>query len=275
MAWKVPPRYAKIPPSFHQGFTKLPPRPHLVPPAFSKFRGVWLSGAGLPKGSVQRSTKVAPRFHQGFTRAPPSSPSFVVFLVPWQTRLGLPKVPQKVPPRFHQVGQAPPRCSKFRCVSGSLHGHVLGCKRFVLGCQKVLGKVHQGSPTFRQVCRKVAQVSRKGSVEGSPIISLHLPPSSFNSFSHFPPTLALGPSAIVKVSGQNCFRALYGGSLEQAALGQVPPRFQQRRSHQGLSSFVVYVSVGPIGLGLPKGSILIKKVLWKDHQGFTKLWKFR
>ena len=67
--------------------------------------------------------------------------------------------------------------------------------------------------------------------------------------------IALGSSAIVKVSGQNCLRTLYG-SLGQIHLGvpkgsaegstkvpfrfqqgftKVPPRFHQARSHQGFS----------------------------------------
>jgi len=60
--------------------------------------------------------------------------------------------------------------------------------------------------------------------------------------------IALGSSAIVKVSGQNCFRTLYG-SLGQMGLGllkgpalcstKVPPRF-----HQGCASFVISRSSG-------------------------------
>ena len=95
--------------------------------------------------------------------------------------------------------------------------------RSVLRCQKVLRKV---PPSFRQgFCTKVLQGPcgadpfrfRKGSAEGSPITSLHLSPSSFNSFSHFSPTgLALGPSAIVKVLGQND-TVVFWGSLQQMA----------------------------------------------------------
>ena len=76
-----------------------------------------------------------------------------------------------------------------------------------------------------------------------------------NSFSQT--AIALGSSAIVKVSGQNCFRTLYGslghiglGLLKGPAEGstkvlqilcstKVPPRF-----HQGCASFVISRSSG-------------------------------
>ena len=54
-----------------------------------------------------------------------------------------------------------------------------------------------------------------------------------------PTAIALGSSAIVKLSGQNCFRTLYG-SLGQIRLGppkgsggQVPPRFSKFRGVSG------------------------------------------
>ena len=54
---------------------------------------------------------------------------------------------------------------------------------------------------------------------------------------HFSPTaIALGPSAIVKVSGQNCFWTLHG-SLGQIRLGL--PKGVSPRFHQVSSSFVV------------------------------------
>ena len=104
-----------------------------------------------------------------------------------------------------------------------------------------------------------------------------------------PTAIALGSSAIVKLSGQNCFRTLYG-SLGQIRLGppkgsggQVPPRFHQRsrsfvaslllrgrsvlrcqkvppkvspRSHQGCGSFADLSGLlGEVRFGAPKGSV--------------------
>ena len=79
----------------------------------------------------------------------------------------------EVPPRFHQgSANVLARLRKFRYLSG------------------LLGQIRLGPP--------------KGSVEGSPITSLHLSPSSSALVLHFSPTAsALGPLAIVTVLGQN------------------------------------------------------------------------
>ena len=94
--------------------------------------------------------------------------------------------------------------------------------------------------------------------------------NNFGVFSHSSPTaIALGSSAIVKVSGQNCFRALYG-SLGQIRLGvlgrqkvprKVPPRFRQGSTkvspNQGCAGFMIsLVFWGRSVLGC-------QKVLWK------------
>ena len=90
---------------------------------------------------------------------------------------------------------------------------------------------------------------------------------SSKSFS--PTAIALGSSAIVKVSGQNCFRTL-DGSLGQVRVGlpkgsaegstKAPPKFHQCSTklpasfHQGSPSLVVSGFLGQICLGLAKGS---------------------
>ena len=59
--------------------------------------------------------------------------------------------------------------------------------------------------------------------------------TSLANSSCFSTAIALGSSAIVKVSGQNCFGTLYG-SLSQIYLGKVPPRFSTQvpaRVHHG------------------------------------------
>ena len=83
---------------------------------------------------------------------------------------------------------------------------------------------------------------------------------------------SFGVFSIVKVSGQNCFRTLYG-SLGQIGLGppkgsaegstKVPPRFHQ---------WCLWFS-GQIRLGLPKGSVLKGSVEGSPrfHQGFTEV----
>ena len=97
---------------------------------------------------------------------------------------------------------------------------------------------------------------------------------------HSPTAIALGSSAIVKVSGRNCFRTLYG-SLGQISLGlpkgsaggstKVPPSFHcgsskgAARIHQGPSSFVVSVVLWS------KSVVRSYKVPWKVHQGFTEV----
>ena len=97
---------------------------------------------------------------------------------------------------------------------------------------------------------------------------------------HSPTAIALGSSAIVKVSGRNCFRTLYG-SLGQIRLGlpkgsaegstKVPPCFHcgsskgAARIHQGPSGFVVSVVLWN------KSVVRSYKVPWKVHQGFTKV----
>ena len=170
-----------------------------------------------------------------------------------QIRLGPPEGSAegsaKVPPRFQQgCTKVPPKFSKFPGVSD-----LLG--QFVLGCQKVLWKVpprfYQGSakvsPRFHQGFTKVVQVSwslwssgadpfwgAKRFVEGSPITSLNLSPSSstlfciflnsvsFETFSHSKGlgakwhVWALRLSAIVKVLGQND-TFVFLASLQQLA----------------------------------------------------------
>ena len=82
--------------------------------------------------------------------------------------------------------------------------------RSVLGCQKVPPWFHQGSakvsPRLHRGFTEVSpRLTPKGCVEGSPITSLNLSPSSSTLFCIFSPTaLALGSSAIlvVKVLGQ-------------------------------------------------------------------------
>ena len=80
-------------------------------------------------------------------------------------------------------------------------------------------KVSQRLRKFRFSSGLLGQIRfgvRKGSVEGAPIPSLILSPSSFlTSFLHFSSTeLALGSSAIVKVLGQNDM-FVFLGSLQQ------------------------------------------------------------
>ena len=104
--------------------------------------------------------------------------------------------------------------------------------------------------------------------------------SCLKSMCHSPTAIALGSSAIVKVSGRNCFRTLYG-SLGQIRLGlpkgsaegstKVPPSFHcgsskgAARIHQGPSSFVVSVVLWS------KSVVRSYKVPWKVHQGFTEV----
>ena len=174
---KVP---RKVPPRFRQGSTN-------VPPSFSKFRcfsdSLGQIRLGLPKGSAEGSTKLLQvSLCLWFSGADPS-------WLPKGSAEGSTKVPRKVPPSF----------SKFRCVSGSLQQIRLGLpkgsaegstkvpQRFhqgsanllqvswslvlwggsVLGCQKVLWKVHQGftevPPRFHQGCTKVVPKSHQGS----------------------------------------------------------------------------------------------------------------
>ena len=91
-------------------------------------------------------------------------------------------------------------------------------------------------------------------------------------FCFSPTAIALGYSAIVKVSGQNCFWTLYG-SLGQIHLGlpngsaegstEVPLRLHQGSSkgaprfHQGSSSFMVFPVFGG------RSVLGCQKVLWK------------
>ena len=89
--------------------------------------------------------------------------------------------------------------------------------------------------------------------------------------------MALGSSAIVKVSGQNSFWALYG-SLRQICLGL--PKGSAEGSTKVSTSFVVsrvlwgrsVLGCPEVHLGLPKGSVEgSNKVSPRFHQGFTKL----
>ena len=85
---------------------------------------------------------------------------------------------------------------------------------------------------------------------------------------HYSPTaITLGSAAIVKVSGQNCFRTVYG-SLGQTwaakrfhrGSAKVPPRF-----HQGCASFVMSLAFwGRSVLGC-------QKVLWKVPPRFQQV----
>ena len=97
------------------------------------------------------------------------------------------------------------------------------------------------------------------------------PKSHFLAFSLT--ATALGPSGIVKVSGQNCFRTLWFSGADpskgcQKVLRKVPLRF-----HQGSTNFCgVSACLGQIRLGLPKGSMEgSAKVSLRCHQGFTKV----
>ena len=58
---KVP---TKVPPRFHQGFTK-------NPPSFSEFHGVSRSVLGLPRGSSWAAKRFCGRFHRGSTKVSP------------------------------------------------------------------------------------------------------------------------------------------------------------------------------------------------------------
>ena len=92
-----------------------------------------------------------------------------------------------------------------------------------------------------------------------------------------PTAIALGSSAILKVSGQNSFRTLHG-SLGQIRLGlpkgsavgstKVPPSFSKFRCNSG--------SLGQTRFGLPKGSAegstkVPRKVPPRFHQGSAKV----
>ena len=97
--------------------------------------------------------------------------------------------------------------------------------------------------------------------------------SKVTFFSRFSPTvIALGPSAIVKVSGQNCSPTLYG-SLGQIRLGlpkgsvlkgsvEVSPRFSQGSPPQVSPRFP---QVSPLSLWSADGRSVLgrQKVLWK------------
>ena len=102
--------------------------------------------------------------------------------------------------------------------------------------------------------------------------------------SFFSTAIALGSSAIVKVSGQNCFRTLYG-SLGQIRLGlpkrsaesstKVPPRFHQGSTKLPQVSWCLWFSGADsslgcqeVHLGLPKGSV---EGFLRFHQGFAKV----
>ena len=140
--------------------------------------------------------------------------------------LGCSKVPRKVPPRFHRGStKVPPRLRKFRYLSGLLGQIVLGCQkvprkvpaRVHQGSTKVLqvswclwfsradpfwaakrfrlkrfcGRFTKVPPRFHRGSTKVSprQIRfgvPKGSVEGSPITSLNLCPSSSTLFCMFP-----------------------------------------------------------------------------------------
>ena len=155
---------------FHQSPAKVPP----------KFCGLWFSGADpswLPQGLSWAAKRLRGRFHQSPAKVPPkfcglwfsgADPSWAA------TRLvlGCQNVPWKVPPSFHGgCTDVSRKLRKFRDLSG------------------LLGR----SLSFP-----------KDPAQGSPITSLHLSLSSFNSFLHFSPTvLALGSSAIANVLGQN------------------------------------------------------------------------
>ena len=86
---------------------------------------------------------------------------------------------------------------------------------------------------------------------------------------HSPTAMALGSSAIVKVSGKNCFRTLYG-SVGQIRLGQLKgsaegstkilPRF-----HQGCTSFVVSL------VFWASSSWAAKRFYGRFHQGCTEV----
>ena len=124
---------------------------------------------------------------------------------------GCQKVARKVPPKSCQGS---PQVLWSLVLWGR---SVLAATRLVLGCQNVPWKV---PPSFHGGCTDVSRKLRKfrdlsgllgrslsfpkDPAQGSPITSLHLSLSSFNSFLHFSPTvLALGSSAIANVLGQN------------------------------------------------------------------------
>ena len=89
---------------------------------------------------------------------------------------------------------------------------------------------------------------------------------------YFPIAIALGSSAIVKVSGQNCFWTLYG-SLGQIRLGlpkgsaegstKVPPRFHQGSTKILQVSWCLWFSGSP--------SWAVKRFRGRFHRGFTKV----
>ena len=167
--------------------------------------------------------KVPPRFHQRSTKIPPrfqrGSPSFVVsLLLRGRSFLGCQKVPRKVPPRFHQRStKIPPR---FQRGSPSFVVSLLLWGRSVLGCQKVPRKV---PPRFHEGCASfvISLVSWGRSLLfpkrlcGGFRDHFFTFVSQFLQFFHFSPTvLALGPSAIAKVLGQND-TFVFWGSLQQ------------------------------------------------------------
>ena len=202
-----------LPKGCAEGSTKVLPR---FPPSFvvsgslGQIRlGCHKACLGLPKGCAEGSTKVLPRF----------PPSFVVSGSLGQIPLGLPQglswAAKRLRGRFHQSpAKVPP---KFCGLWFSGADPSWAATRLVLGCQNVPWKV---PPSFHGGCTDVSRKLRKfrdlsgllgrslsfpkDPAQGSPITSLHLSLSSFNSFLHFSPTvLALGSSAIANVLGQN------------------------------------------------------------------------
>ena len=128
---------------------------------------LWQIRLGLLKGSAEGSTKVAPKFHQGPTKVPArvhqGSSSFMVSLV----LSGAAK-------RF--------RLKRF-------------CGRFNMQGSTKVSPVSPRLRKFRDLCGLLGQIRfgvPKGSVEGSPITSLNLSPSSSTLLAFFPNSVSFG-----------------------------------------------------------------------------------
>ena len=103
--------------------------------------------------------------------------------------------------------------------------------------------------------------------------------TSLANSSCFSTAIALGSSAIVQVSGRNCFGTLYG-SLSQIYLGKVPPRFSTQvsaRVHHGstralqVSSCLWFSALDPFWVA--KRFSLNRFCGRKVHQGSSRLFQ--
>ena len=165
--------------------------------------------------------KVPPRFHRGSTKVSPRLRKFRYLSgLLGQIVLGAEKVPRKAPPRFRQgstkvsarVHQGSTKvlqvswCLWFSGADPSWAAKRFRLKMFCGRFAKVPRRFHQGCASFGSLWSSRADPFRgaKRFCGRFPDHFFKLVPQFLNSFLYFSPTaLALGSSAIVKVSGQN------------------------------------------------------------------------